>query len=121
GDDNFIKEIKEKYLKKNEKEIPSLRKIHSYCSKDKVIEIVCREIGKDLDYIKSHKGTNRQILMEMLYCYAGLKGCEIGELMGLDYSTVSVGRKRLREKMLNNNSLRDLVERIKGNLSIVKI
>jgi len=61
--------------------------------------------------------------MEMLYCYAGLKGCEIGKLMGLDYSTVSVGRKRLRRKMLNNNivSLRDLVERIKDNLSIIKI
>jgi len=121
GNDSFIKKVKEEYLKKNEKEIPSLRKINSYCSKDKVIEIVCKEIGKDLDYIKSHKGTNRQTLMEMLYCHAGLKGCEIGELMGLDYSTVSVGRKRLREKMLNNSSLKYLVERIEDSLSIIKI
>ncbi|MBU4511174.1 transposase [bacterium] len=120
GDDNFIKEIKEKYLKKNEKEIPSLRKINSYCSKDRVIEIVCKEIGKDLDYVKSHKDINRQILMEMLYCHAGLKGCEIGELMGLDYSTVSVGRKRLRGRMLSNASLQNLVERIKDKLSIKK-
>ncbi len=43
--------------------------------------------------------------MEMLYRYAGLKGREIGKLIGLEYSTVSVGRKRLREKMLNNNSV----------------
>jgi len=57
--DSFIKKIKKKYLKKNTKEIPSLRKIKSYCSKDKVIKIVCKEIGKDLDYIKSHKGANR--------------------------------------------------------------
>jgi len=120
GNDSFIKRIKEEHLKKNEKEIPSLRKINSYCLKDKVIEIVCKEIGKDLDYVKSHKGINRQILMEMLYCHAGLKGCEIGELMGLDYSTVSVGRKRLREKMLSNASLQNLVERIKDKLSIKK-
>ena len=113
GNDSFIKRIKEKYLKKNEKEIPSLRKIHSYCSKDKVIEIVCREIGKEFDYIKSHKGANPQILMEMLYCYAGLKGREIGKIMGLDYSTVSVGRKRLRGKMLDDISLQDLVRKIK--------
>ena len=113
GNDSFIKRIKEKYLKKNEKEIPSLRKIHSYCSKDKVIEIVCREIGKEFDYIKSHKGANPQILMEMLYCYAGLKGREIGKIMGLDYSTVSVGRKRLRRKMLDDISLQDLVRKIK--------
>ena len=121
GSDSFVKKVKEEYLRKNEKEIPSLRKINSYCSKDRVIEIVCKEIGKDLDYVKSHKGANRQILMKMLYCYAGLKGCEIGELMGLDYSNVSVGRKRLRGKLLNNASLQNLVERIKDNLSIIKI
>jgi len=121
GNDSFIKRVKEEHLKKNEKEIPSLRKINSYCSKDRVIEIVCKEIGKDLDYVKSHKGANRQILMETLYCYAGLKGSEIGELMGLDYSTVSVGRKRVRGKILSNVSLQNLVERIKDNLSIIKI
>jgi len=121
GNDSFVKKVKEEHLKKNEKEIPSLRKINSYCSKDRVIKIVCKEIAKDFDYIKSHKGANRQILMEMLYCYAGLKGCEIGELMGLDYSTVSVGRKRLRGKMLNNASLLNLVKRIKDKLSIIKI
>jgi hypothetical protein len=59
--------------------------------------------------------------MEMLYGYAGLKGREIGELMELDYSTVSVGRKRLRGKMLSSASLQNLVERIKAKLSIIKI
>lgn len=76
GNNVFTKGIKEKYLKKNEKEIPSIRRINNYCLKDKVIKIVCKEIGKDFDYIKSHQGTNRQILMEMLYRYAGLKGCD---------------------------------------------
>ena len=41
--------------------------------------------------------------------------------MGLDYSTVSVGRKRLRRKMLDDTSLQDLVRRIEYNLSIIKI
>jgi len=51
--------------------------------------------------------------MKMIYHYAyiGLKVCEIGEFMALDYSTVSVGRKRLRKK-LNNASLKDLFRRI---------
>jgi hypothetical protein len=121
GNDSFVKKVKDEHLKKNEKEIPSLRKINSYCLKDRVIEIVCQEIGKDLDYLKSHKGANRQILMEMLYSYAGLKGSEIGEFMGLDYSTISVGRKRLREKMLHHADLQALVKRIKDKLSIIKI
>jgi putative transposase len=52
--------------------------------------------------------------MEMLYRYAGLNNREIGELMALDYSTVSVGRRRLRGKLFNDSELRvrDLVRRI---------
>ena len=112
GNEQFIQEIKEKYLKKKEKEIPSVGKIHSYCTKDKVIEIACRETGKTWEQIKSTPDSHRQILMEMLYCYTGLNNREIGELMALDYSTVSVGRKRLREKLFNKSNLRDLVRRI---------
>jgi len=112
GNEQFIQEIKEKYLKKKEKEIPSVGKIHSYCSKDKVIEIVCRETGKAFEQIKSTPDSHRQILMVMLYRYTGLKNREIGELMALDYSTVSVGRKRLRKKLFNDSNLMNLVRRI---------
>jgi hypothetical protein len=44
-----------------------------------------------------------------------------GELLELDYSTVSVGRKKLRGKMLSNASLQDLILRIEDNLLIIKI
>ena len=47
----------------------------------------------------------------MLYRYAGLKNREIGELIELDYSTTSVGRKRLRKKLFNNSKLRDLIRK----------
>ena len=112
GNEQFIQEIKEKHLQKKEKEVPSVKKIHSYCTKDKVIEIVCRETGKAWEQIKSTPDSHRPILMEMLYRYAGLNNREIGELIGLDYSTVSVGRRRLRGKLFNDSNLRDLVRRI---------
>jgi len=112
GNKQFVQEIEEKYLLKKEKEIPSVRKIHSYCTKDKVIEITCREIGKTWEQLKSTPNSHRQILMEMLYRYTGLNNREIGELMALDYSTVSVGRRRLRGKLFNDSELRDLVRRI---------
>jgi hypothetical protein len=44
-----------------------------------------------------------------------------GELLELDYSTASVGRKRLRGKMLSNANLQNLVLRIEDNLLIIKI
>jgi len=50
--------------------------------------------------------------MKMLYHYTDLNNREIGELIGLDYSTVSVGRRRLRVKLFNDSELRDLVGRI---------
>jgi len=112
GNAKFVQGIKEKHLQKKEKEVPSVKKIHSYCTKDKVIEIVCREIGKAWEQIKSTPDSHRQILMEMLYRYTGLNNREIGELIGLDYSTVSVGRRRLREKLFDKSNLRDLVRRI---------
>jgi len=112
GSEQFIQEIKEKYLAKKEKEIPSVKKIHNYCTKDRVIKITCREIGKTWEQINITPDSNRQILMKMLYCYAGLNNREIGELMALDYTTVSLGRKRLRERCLKDTELRDLVRKI---------
>ena len=59
--------------------------------------------------------------MELLYKYGGLKGAEIGQIMGLDYSTVSQGRKRLRETLKKDRELQGLLGRIEEKLSKVKI
>jgi len=50
--------------------------------------------------------------MKMLYCYADLNNREIGKLMALDYTTVSLGRKRLRERCLKDTELRNLGRKI---------
>ncbi|MFW6148399.1 MAG: hypothetical protein ACOC6D_00895, partial [Atribacterota bacterium] len=123
GDDDFVKKIQEKYLSKNYKEIPAIRKIYNYCLTEDVIKIVSKETGDNFEAIKKETGSKRQILMEMLYSYAGLKGREIGKILGLDYSTVSVGRKRLRNKIAKDNEgdLSNLVRRIRKKLSIIKI
>lgn len=39
--------------------------------------------------------------MEMLYRYVWLKGREIRKLMKLDYNIASVGRKKVRKKLLD--------------------
>jgi chromosomal replication initiation ATPase DnaA len=55
--------------------------------------------------------------MDLLYRIGGLKGVDIGELLGVDYSTVSQGRKQLREKIENDRKLKKLVDRIERRLS----
>jgi len=59
---------------------------------------------EDILYRITSRGNNKLILINgnaiYRYVYIDLKVCEIGELIGLDYSNVSVGRKRLRKKYL---------------------
>ena len=46
---------------------------------------------------------------------AGLKGPEIGKMMGVDYCIVSQGRKRFRERVKED---RALVSKVEKRLSI---
>ncbi len=55
--------------------------------------------------------------MDLLYRLGGLKGTEIGGMMGVDYSTVSQGRKRLREKLKKDKKLSSLMKKIEADLS----
>jgi len=121
GSDGFIEQIKRKYLKKTEREVPSIRRIHKYKSPDLIVEVVCKVLGIGFDELKQSKGKKRQILMEILFRHSGLNGREIGELLGLDYSTISVGRKRLIDKMKKDEELRTIFTKIQDNLSIIKI
>lgn len=47
----------------------------------------------------------------------GLTGTEIGEMMGVDYSTVSAGRNRLREKRKGDKNLSALPGKTELDLS----
>jgi hypothetical protein len=51
--------------------------------------------------------------MELLYRYGGLKGPEIGPLFGVEYSAVSQERKRLLVQIAEDQSLNEMMERLK--------
>ena len=57
--------------------------------------------------------------MDLLYRVGGLSGTEIGEIMGVDYNTVSQGRKRLREKLKGDKHLSRIIKRVEANLPII--
>ena len=58
--------------------------------------------------------------MDLLYRLGGLKGREIENMFVLEYSTLSVSRKRLRHKIQNDNDLKRFLSRIEENLSNIK-
>ena len=119
GGDEFIDWIKEKFIKgKKHRERPALRQIGRYRAREEIIEVIEKETGKSFEEIRKSRGSLRQIVMDILYRIGGLKGTEIGGLLGVDYSTVSHGRKRLREKMERDRKMKDLVNRLEKILSI---
>lgn len=119
GGEEFVEWIKERFLKgRQDRESPSLRELKRYRAKEVIMKAIEKVTGKSLEEIKASKGRLRQIATDLLYRIGGLKGVEIGNLMGVDYSTVSQGRKRLRGKMQKDKSLREMVSKIERNLSI---
>jgi chromosomal replication initiation ATPase DnaA len=55
---------------------------------------------------KNYRGPVRSIAMELLYRHAGMNQREIGDMMGVDYSSVSVARKRLYESLTKDRALK---------------
>jgi putative transposase len=97
-----------------EREVPAVRRIAARVEPERIIEVVCKAIGVGREELlrKGRKGHVRGVLMEMLYRYGGLNQREIGAMIGVDYSSVSVGRKRLWEEVGKNRSLKRRIEEI---------
>jgi len=57
------------------------------------------------------------VIPELLYRYGGLNQREIEELMGIDYSSVSVGRRRFQILLEKDQGLLKQIEKIKSQLS----
>lgn len=64
----------------------------------------------------SHNNIIRQIAMDLLYSLGRLTETGIGEMMGVDYSTVSQERKRLRRKKRDKN-FSEIIKKIEVDLS----
>lgn len=114
GGDEFIEWVTEEFLKgEKDREQPSLKKIHTYKAKDAILKAIEQEAGKSIKAITKEKGIYRQIAMELLYRVGGLKGEEIGKIMGVGYTSVSQERRRLRERLSKDRKLEALFNRIK--------
>ena len=59
----------------------------------------------------------RGVAMELVYRYGGVSQAEIGKVLGnLDYTAVSRERKRLRERVEKDKSLKTALEKIDRSL-----
>jgi hypothetical protein len=113
GSEGFIEWVMDKFLRgERDRERPSIREIHTYRAKDFILNAVEQETGKGVEEIIKEKGLYRQVAMELLYRVGGLKGGEIGKIMGIGYTSVSQERRRLRQRLAGDRKLAALIERI---------
>lgn len=126
GSYGFISQIKEKYLidQTSVREQPNLKVIRSSYSPEKLIDAFCTLAGNDRNEIcrRGKNSTERSMLMELLYRFCNIKQPEIGRYLGnIDYSSVSISRKRLRLKMEKDPALKQRFDRLVDDLSKLKI
>ncbi len=121
GSEKFVEWLKKNILKKgHDRKCPTLGKLQKYRAREDIINAIEKETGCSISTIKEERGVIRQIAMDLLYRLGGLKGREIGNIFDIDYSTVSVSRKRLRNKIQKDHDLKRLLSRIEAKLSKLK-
>jgi putative transposase len=115
GAQDFVDWVKQKLPRKGQREIPSLNKLHH----DMPVERIIAEVAKagnvnaqDLQDRKTKLKDLRRMAMELCYRYSNDKQKEIGAIFGVDYSTVSQNRVRLKTKLKSNRKLEKQYDRI---------
>lgn len=120
GETEFIEKIREQYLQSDirSRELPAVRRILAQVEPERIIRVTCEVFKVERGEIlrKGCKEVGRGVLMEMLYRYGGMNQREIGELMGVDYSAVSVMRKRLSIQEGEDQKLSTLIRKVKEKL-----
>ena len=120
GASEFMEKIRERFLRSvaESRELPAVRKIVAQIEPERIIREICEvfEVERQELLKKGYKRVARGVLMEMLYRYGGMNQREIGELMGIDYSAVSVMRKRLSDLQKRDRNLSAGIEKIKERL-----
>jgi hypothetical protein len=113
GRKEFITWVSHTLLKEEQdRESPSVREIRKYQAKDRILRIIEGVTGKTIEQIREEKGAVRQMVMELLYRVGGLKGHEIGRLLGVGYTSVSQERRRLKERLKYDRNLQALFKRL---------
>lgn len=105
----FIEHAKTLINKDNSKrKLPGSQRINQFIKQEKVLTELERRLRCDRHQLLRSPGDTRSITMDMLYRFAGMTNPMIGDLMDLDYTSISTGRKKLRYKRSKDPKLNAL-------------
>lgn len=122
GDTSFIGTIlKSLNISQPSREQPAVRRMIVRTKPDVIMKAVADifHVAPQDIVRKNYKGPARRVALECLYRYGGMNQREIGDMMGVDYSSVSVARKRLHEALPKDPVLQRIFRRLESLLSQV--
>ena len=109
GDKVFVAKLKELLdsISRSKREQPAARHIIKL-DPDTILAAIGKYFAIDRELIlqRGRRSNARSFAMELLYRYGKMNQREIGELMSIDYSAVSLARKRLRVDLDKDSELR---------------
>lgn len=123
GKNSFCKRVKRRWVRGvgSAKEQPSLRILREINPQEilKEASAYFKLKPEDLARKRGGYGDQRAVVMELMHRHGGLKQEEIGRRLGnVDYTLVSLARKRLREKMERDPKLRKWYRDIEARLTL---
>ena len=120
GSDSFLQRIKDKYTDSgSSREQPVYRKMKKQTiAPDVIVNYVIEHLGLRRGSLLSryHNGVARGITSELLYRFCALTLREIGDLLGIDYSSVYKSRYRLMKQMLKKKEIAKIYEEIENKI-----
>ena len=119
GTQDFIDWVKQKLPRKGQREVPSLKKLQHDIPVERIAEEVAKAGNVKTEELQDRKTkfkVLRWMAMELCYRYSNYKQREIGAMFGVDYSTVSQNRVRLKTKLKKSRKLKKQYDRILGQI-----
>ena len=119
GAADFVQWVRQKLPRKGQREVPSLKKLQHDISAEHIIGVVAKAGSAQADDLRDRKTKLkdlRQMAMELSYRYSNYKQKEIGAIFGIDYSTVSQSRARLKTKLKSNRKLKKQFQQIQEQI-----
>jgi len=116
GNADFIKEIKDKYLKdkKADRNLPELR---TFSTRPTI-----QQIEKEMEFVfGSDKALSKRVKLYFCHRYSGRKLKEIGEYFGIGESGVSQSSRRVSLKIRKDKKLRKHIMQIEDRLKVSRV
>ena len=120
GTQDFVDGVKEKIPSKESREVPALTGLQRDLSVDQVLNVVSKFCGVEPAEIldrKTRAKRVRQMTMELCYRCCGHGQRQIGQIFGVDYSTVSANRSRLKSRLKTDPRLKKQFNQIQEKIT----